>query len=52
MADKQNEQYSPYCSYCGTEFPDKDGEDFKYMRTVANGELYECPVCREEIFID
>lgn len=36
---------SVYCSSCGYE--DFDIE-IVYVRTVANGNVYECPSCKEE----
>jgi DNA-directed RNA polymerase subunit RPC12/RpoP len=34
---------SRYCNNCGAEF-----KDLIYDRTVANGEIYHCSICKEE----
>jgi len=38
-----------YCNSCGYEDFDID---VSYSRTVANGDLFYCPLCKEENFVE
>ena len=38
-----------YCDSCGIE---KNGTDVRYVRSVANGDVFACPQCGEEVLVN
>lgn len=47
--DVEKWENSFYCNECGT---DNHTTDFHYSRSVANGDVYKCNNCKNEIVVD
>lgn len=40
-----------YCPHCGIELLDEECKGIAFLRTVANGRVFQCPECRNEVVL-
>jgi DNA-directed RNA polymerase subunit RPC12/RpoP len=43
LVDLIDDEESRYCNNCGADF-----DELVYERTVANGDIYHCSICKDE----